>query len=142
MPPVTQVLVERFYYEVWNEADERVACEILADDVRFRGSLGQDKRGTDGFIAYMRSIHQALGNYQCIIDDLVVDEDRAAARMTFKGRHQAAFFGIAAKGREIAWAGAAFFRDENGRIAEVWVLGDIDAVKAQVGAVTTNFSDR
>ena len=44
-------LVERFYNEVWNNADEAVAREILAEDFRFRGSLGPDKFGQDGFIA-------------------------------------------------------------------------------------------
>ena len=77
-------LVERFYYEVWNRADEGVAREILHPKFRFRASLGPERRGPDGFIEYMRSIHAALGNYTCIIDDLVTTEDRAAARMTFK----------------------------------------------------------
>ena len=46
-----QHLVERFYNEVWNQADETVAREILAEDFRFRGSLGPEKFGQDGFIA-------------------------------------------------------------------------------------------
>ena len=32
-------LVERFYNEVWNQADEKVAREILAKDCKFLGSL-------------------------------------------------------------------------------------------------------
>lgn len=141
MSPVARTLVERFYHEVWNEADELVAREILATDFRFRGSLGPEKRGVDGFIDYMRSIHRALADYQCIIVDLVVDDCRVAARMTFKGRHQETFFGVEATGRQIAWAGAAFFRIEDEHIAELWVLGDIDAVKAQLGSsVSAGFS--
>jgi predicted ester cyclase len=42
------------------------------------------------------------------------------------------FFGVQATGREIAWSGAAFFKIEDGLIAELWVLGDIDAVKRQL----------
>ena len=33
-------LVQRFYHEVWNEADETVAREILHADLRFKASLG------------------------------------------------------------------------------------------------------
>jgi predicted ester cyclase len=84
-------LVERFYNEVWNRADETVAREILSDDFRFRGSLGPEKHGQDGFIDYMRSVHRSLGDYTCIIEDIVSEKDRAAARMTFKGNHQAEF---------------------------------------------------
>ena len=133
MTPTPKTLVERFYHEVWNRADEDVAREILVEDFRFRGSLGPEKVGRDGFIDYMRSIHVALADYTCIIEDLVATENRAAARMIFKGVHQAEFFGVAATGREIAWAGAAFFEIAEGRIAALWVLGDIDSVKAQLG---------
>ena len=138
MPRTPKELVECFYREVWNNADERVAREILDENFRFRGSLGPEKRGQDGFIAYMRSIHEALGNYQCIIEDLVTTENRAAARMTFKGKHRRKFFDVDATGREIKWAGAAFFTVKDGRIAELWVLGDIDSVKQQLGSAASN----
>ncbi len=61
-------------------------------------------------------------------------EDRAAARMTFTGRHQADLFGVPATGGEITWVGAAFFATSDGRIRDLWVLGDIDGVKRQLGA--------
>jgi steroid delta-isomerase-like uncharacterized protein len=126
-------LVESFYHDLWNQADDRVAREILDEDFRFRGSLGPERRGQDGFIDYMQSVHRALGDYICIIEDLVTTKDRAAARMIFKGKHRGAFFGVEATGREINWAGAAFFRIKGERIAELWVLGDIDSVKQQLG---------
>jgi len=127
-------LVERFYAEVWNRADEAVAREILHADFRFRGSLGPLRTGPDGFIDYMRSIHEALANYACIIDELIGTDTRAAARMRFRGIHRSTFFGVPATGKEIAWAGAAFFTTDRRRITELWVLGDVDAVKAQLGA--------
>jgi hypothetical protein len=37
-------LIERFYNEVWNRADEVVAREILHPEFCFRGSLGEEKR--------------------------------------------------------------------------------------------------
>ena len=134
-------LVERFYAEVWNQADEQVARDILAEDFRFRGSLGPEKIGQDGFIAYMRSVHRALGDYVCIIEECIETDDRVACRMLFNGVHRDEFFGVAATGQVIAWAGAAFFRMKNERIAELWVLGDIDGIKAQLAADTVaNFA--
>ncbi len=125
-------LVEAFYTEVWNRADEERAREILAESFRFRGSLGAERVGPDGFIAYMREVHRALDDYRCIIDELVTDRDRAAARMRFTGKHRAEFLGVAATGRQITWAGAAFFRCEGGRIANLWVLGDIVELRRQI----------
>jgi len=129
-----KALVERFYFEVWNRADEQVAREILHPDFRFRASLGPERRGPDGFIGYMRSIHAALADYTCIIEDLIVTESRAAARMTFKGLHSGRFFEVQPTGREIRWAGAAFFTTDGKQIVELWVLGDVDSVKQQLNA--------
>ena len=127
-----QEAVEAFYCEVWHRADEDRAREILADSFRFRGSLGAKRSGPDGFIAYMRDVHRALGDYRCIIDELATDGDRAAAQMRFTGKHRAEFLGVAATGRQVTWAGAAFFRCEGGRISDLWVLGDVVELRRQL----------
>ena len=125
-------LVERFYHEVWNRADERAARDILDPDFRFRASLGPELRGPDGFIVYLRAVHAAVGNFTCTIEDLVATPDRAAAKMLFHGTHRAKFFGVEATGRAVHWSGAAFFTMRGGRIAELWVLGDVDDLKRQL----------
>lgn len=132
MPATAKNLVERFYAEVWNKADEHAAREILDANFRFRASLGPELRGPGGFIAYMRAVHAALGNFVCTVEELIATPDRAAAKMSFRGNHRAKFFGIAATGRDIHWSGAAFFKIDVGAITELWVLGDIDAVKRQL----------
>ena len=128
----TRELVEAFYHEVWNRADETRAREILADSFRFRGSLGTERAGPDGFIAYLREVHWALAEYRCIIEDLVTDGNRAAARMRFAGRQRDEFLGFPPTGRQVAWAGAAFFTCEDGQIAELWVLGDLAELRRQL----------
>ena len=143
MASTPRSLVERFYHEVWNRADETAAREILHAAFRFRASLGPERVGPDGFIDYMRSIHAALGGYTCVIEDLIETERRAAARMTFFGVHRGRFFGVEPTGREIRWAGGAFFTTDGRQITELWVLGDIDAVKQQLGAPSgTSFAAR
>jgi len=126
-------LVERFYDEVWNRADENVAQLILDPDFEFHASLGPQTRGQEGFIAYMRLIHAALADYSCEIEEIVEDGKRAAARMRFSGQHRGTMFGVAATGHQIAWSGAAFFKTNGSTITALWVLGDIDSVKQQLG---------
>lgn len=65
--------------------------------------------------------------------ELVETQDRAVARLDFHGVHRAPFFGVPATGRLIRWSGAAFFTQRDGQIGALWVLGDIDAVKKQLG---------
>jgi steroid delta-isomerase-like uncharacterized protein len=132
MTATPKELVERFYHQVWNRADEGAARDILDADFVFRASLGPQLRGPDGFIVYLRAVHAAIGNFTCTIEDLIATEDRAAAKMLFHGTHRAKFFGVEATGRAIQWSGAALFTVSNGRITELWVLGDVDDVKRQV----------
>lgn len=133
-------LVERFYHELWNKEEEQVAWEILHKNLSFRGSLGSEQKGPDGFLRYWRIIHEALGDFMCAIEDLVVSQNRAAIKVRFKGRHQSSLFGIEATGREIESNGAAFFKSEGNQITDIWILGDIDAVRRQLGeSIETNF---
>ena len=77
-------------------------------------------------------MHRALGNYRCVIEELVTDGNRAGARMRFTGEHRDTFLGVPATGRQLIWAGAAFFRCENGRISDLWVLGDLVELRRQL----------
>ena len=132
-------LVRRFYAELWDRWDKSVAREILTDDFLFHGSLGADRKGIDGFLDYVDRVRSALGDYRSDIGEMVEQADRIAVRMTFSGNHQAEFFDVPATGRRISWFGAAFFTFREGRISALWVLGDVDGVKAQLGIAKGRF---
>lgn len=124
--------VRRFYDEIWNRADLGVIPELLAVDVTFRGSLGRALTGHAEFADYVRGVTTVLGDYRCEIVTLVADGDRVAARMTFSGIHRGPLLGVPATGRRVSWTGAAFFTFSDGRIADLWVLGDIDGLRRQL----------
>lgn len=133
---LSALLVRRFYEEVWNQADEAVAREILAADLSFRGSIGEERVGAEGFIDYMRKIHRAFADYHCRIDHLVAETDTAAARMTFAGLHCQSLWGERPTGHTVTWAGAAFFAVRDGQIATIWVLGDTETLRRQLAGGT------
>jgi steroid delta-isomerase-like uncharacterized protein len=126
-------LVEEFYARIWNAGDEEAAHRLLASDLRFRGSTGVGLEGVGPFLEYVRLIRRALADYRCTIEDVVVERDRAFAKMRFVGRHVGTFMGVAPTGRTLQWVGAALFRVEGGRIRSLWVLGDMDGLKQQLG---------
>jgi steroid delta-isomerase-like uncharacterized protein len=131
--PDSKTLVESFYTDIWNRRDCGVAEKILDPGFRFRGSLGSETSGIPAFLAYVDAVHAALDNYRCTIEELVADERRASARMMFSGRHCGPLLGVPATGREVCWAGAAFFTIERDRIESLWVLGDVAGLKRQLG---------
>lgn len=127
-------LVHRFYDDVWNRNDKAAAFEILHTDLRFRGSLGIDYRGPEGFLVYKSAITAALSGFLCRVEDLVATPDRAVVQVHFEGHHSGKMYDVEPTGRLIGWTGAAFFSTDGGQITRLWILGDVDSVKSQLGA--------
>jgi predicted ester cyclase len=123
-------LVTRFYDEVWNRPDPSVIPRLFHEDCVFRGSLGAERRGHEGLADYVREVTGALGDYRCDIEEMVVEGENVFAKMRFSGRHIGPFLGFAPTGAKVAWAGAALFGTDNGRIRSLWVLGDLAGLTA------------
>ena len=128
--------VRAFYERVWNRLESDLVPVLFHDGFSFRGSLGPVKTGHSEFLDYVDQVTGALGGYTCTIQDLVVEGDMAAgkafAMMTFGGVHQGDFLGYAPTGKPVEWAGAALFTFSAGKIADLWVLGDVDGLKIQL----------
>ena len=126
-------LVHRFYADAWNRWDDAVVDELLAERFVFRGSLGDEVHGRDGWRAYRDMIRQAVPDFHNEVVDLVAGQDRAAARLRYTGHHRGVLLGVPGTGGFVSYAGAAFFTAAGGRLTEVWVLGDLDGLRRQLG---------
>ncbi len=126
-------LVERFYAEVWNQWDVAAAREVLHPRLTFRGSLGRRTRGVEEFLEYVTHVRAAFPDFHNELNDLVVEGGRAAARLTYTGTHLGEVLGVAATGRRIRYDGLAWFVIDGDRIVDGHVLGDVDALRDQLG---------
>jgi steroid delta-isomerase-like uncharacterized protein len=126
--------VKAFYERIWEAGDLAAASALVSEDVAFRGSLGTEVRGRDAFLAYVRGVRAALGDYGCEILACVAEGDQAFAQVRFSGTHVGEFRGYRPTGKRVAWMGAALFRFDRGVIAEVWVLGDLAGLDALLAA--------
>ncbi len=124
--------VRKFYDAIWNNDEKSIIPELLSEDFSFRGSLGPKHRGHKGFIQYMDFIRSALGNYRCEIIDMVAEDNKLYARMLYSGVHKGELFGYAPTHGKIKWDGVAVFTFDQGKIAELWVLGDVHDVILQL----------
>jgi len=118
-------VVEVFYQDMWNKADKSRIPEIFHDDFSFRGSLGPVLVGHDQFAGYVDQVIGSLGEYVCDILEMTEEDDRVVAKMLFRGVHQADMFGYAATGKRVEWHGSAHFTFRDGKVADLWVLGDV-----------------
>jgi len=129
------ILIRRFYDEMWNRFDKDLIPVLLTEDLRFRGSLGQNKNGHTQFAEYVDFVQRAFPDFTNEIEEVISEEDKAFARLNFRGTHQGELFDIAAPGRRIQYDGAAVFRFRGDKIAEVWVLGDIFGLMSQLQGI-------
>jgi cystathionine gamma-lyase len=131
-------LVESFYSRIWNQGDLAAISDLLTEEFCFRGSLGVELRGRDGFLEYVRSVRSALADYRCEILECATEGNKAFAKMRFSGIHVGLFRGHRPTGLPVHWLGTALFHIEGERIAELYVLGDLAGLDAllQTNAMT------
>ena len=121
----TPGLVADFYERLWHAGDRGALREVLHEEVRFRGSLGAELSGAEAFWTYLTSVRAALADYRCEILECVTENESAFAKMRFSGTHVGDFRGFPPTGGKVEWLGAAHFVIQRGRIAQIWVLGDL-----------------
>lgn len=129
---LTTSLVRRFYERLWNAWDDSAVDATLAPDFVFRGSLGQETTGRDGWRTYRDQVRRGAPDFCNEIVDLVAWADRAAVRLLYSGTHRGPLLGIEATGRSFTYSGAAFFTAADGLLLEAWVLGDLEDLRRQL----------
>ena len=67
------------------------------------------------------------------INSLVAEEDRVTTRITVKGTHEGEFMGIPPTGNKINYTGLLEARFSEGKIVEVWGIGDMLTLMQQLG---------
>jgi predicted ester cyclase len=112
-----------------------VADEIISPEIAFRGSLGVRVNGLNAFKRYVQLVRDAFPDFHNTIEEMIVEGDRVAARLTYRGTHRGPLFGIAPAGRAVQYSGVALFRIRAGKIVDGWVLGDTLGLMRQLGAV-------
>jgi steroid delta-isomerase-like uncharacterized protein len=127
-------LIRRFFNEMWNQWNFAKADELLAPDIVFKGTLGNELRGRDAFRTYMRKVQSAFPDFHNTIIEITAEDDRVVTRTFYRGTHRGEIFGLAPSGKEINYAGAAFFRIRDGQVIEGWVLGDLLGLLRQLDA--------
>jgi steroid delta-isomerase-like uncharacterized protein len=126
-------LVRQFYVDAWNRWDDTVVDELLAEDFRFRGSLGDEVLGRDGWRRYRDMVREAAPDFHNDIIDVVAGSGRAAVRLLYRGHHRGGLLGYPGRGQPFEYSGAAFFRCTDEHLESAWVLGDIEALRRQIG---------
>ena len=130
-----KALVRRFYETLWNRWDYAAIGGILTPDVVFRGSLGVQKSGHAGFVEYAEYVRAAFPDFHNRIEELIAEDEKIAACLTYTGTHEGEIFSVPPTGRRIEYTGVAIFLVRGGLISHGFVLGDRFQLALQLGAI-------
>jgi len=132
----TRRLIQRAYSQFWNERQLQSAPRLFAEQGEFSGLLGRSEPGPAGIVDYAQRLFTALPDTRLHVEELIVQRDRAAARILLEGTHQGRLFDVEPTGHSIRLDCVALYRIAHGRIVHCEVIGNRDAVLRQLGADT------
>ncbi len=131
---VNKAVVQRLYDDLFNRARLAVADELVAADYRSHAAPPGTPAGPDGLRQAVALLRAAFPDGRYVMEDLIGEDDRVAARLVFRGTHRGPYRGIPPTGRRVVQAQLHLLRLAAGQVAEHWALREDLALLEQLGA--------
>jgi steroid delta-isomerase-like uncharacterized protein len=124
-----EILVRRWYDEVWNQGSEASLEALLHADARahdfpYPGDI-QDRGSFQQSVRHLRSI---FGEFHVTVHEVVANDDLAFIRWSVDARHTGDGLGFPATHRPVAVSGMTMVRVRDGQIEEGWNAFDFTRV--------------
>src|SRR5690349_25115712 len=98
-PEETKTFIRQWVADVWNNRRYERIAEAIAPDYVMHSPGQPDIAGPEGFRHFMLTFHQALSDFHMVVDEIVVEGDRAAWRVTTRATQTGPLFGVPPTGR-------------------------------------------
>ena len=92
--------------------------------------LKQEKRAA--FIPFFHKFREAFPDLHVVVEDVICEGDRMAARCRVYGTHGGHTLGFAATNRPVEFTGMCWVRVENGKFVEGWNNFDFATMSTQL----------
>ena len=121
--------IEMMTAKNWDMMDELVA----PDYVRHDPSAPEPITSRDALRGYYEFLETAYPGWHLTFEEVIVTEDRSAARWRFVGTNTGPRGDLPATGQSVDVMGMSLTHVENGMVVEEWVLSDFVSVLEQLG---------
>ena len=118
----------RRYLSCCNERRLGDLATFVHDEIRFNGH----PTSLSDYAAAIASNIEVVPDFHWKIEDLVVNDNTIAVRLTDTGTPQQDWLGITSTGKSMEIAEFAFYRVTDGKIAEMWFALDERAARTQL----------
>jgi predicted ester cyclase len=130
-----QMLAARRYDTFWTTGDDALARAALAPDFIDRTLPPGRPQGIAGPLAASKTMHAAIPDIHCDVEQMIVAGDRVVTHLHFTGHFSGQFNGVQGKGQPIDFIATDIYRIVDGHIAENWHLEDNLTFLQQIGLV-------
>ena len=132
-------ILQRWFDEVWNNGRAEV-IEELFDENGVAHGLADDAsnpiKGPSGYRPFYETFRQAFPNIMVVIEDMVAEGDKVAARCSVRAKHEGELMGRAATQAPVEFTGITIVRIDNGKIVEAWNNFDFMTMYKQTGHIS------
>ena len=132
--------LERRLYEECNKgkaAAMAVIDELYATDLVYHSSTGRNIRGIKDYKQHVSDMYSAFPDFHFTIDDMVVEGDKVAVRLTATGTHKGEFRGIPPTNKKVTMWEIQIDRVAGGKFVEGWSRYDTLGLMRQLGLIPT-----
>ena len=117
-----KVTVRKMLDELWNQGDS---------DAVARYFTGRARGQTENLV---RTLRTAFPDLRVQVDDLVAEDDRVVARLTFRGTHRGPFRDVPATSRPVEFTAIRVYRVGGGTIGRTWAAHDAGGILDQLSS--------
>ena len=130
-----RALMEEFW-TAYNAGDaDTILGRIFSPDfVNYTPAPGFPATG-EGLVQTMQFFAAGFPDQQAAVEEIVVEGDLVAARVTVTGTHLGTAYGVPATGRTVTYGGLTIVRVAGGKMVENWGFYDQVSILAQIGAM-------
>ncbi|MET4639527.1 ester cyclase [Mycetocola sp. 2940] len=117
------------------ESNDRDAlARVIDPDIVDHGAIPGQPPGLAGIEFWMRGMHTSFSGLSGLIEDTVVEGDKVASRITWRGTHVGPFLGVPATGNIVTIGAMHVLRFKNGLAVEWWGVPDLYGALKALGA--------
>lgn len=127
--------VVRRWFQAFNDRD--LAAEEAARSADFAAYVPGAPAALDGegWKSFIAAFFAGFPDFRLVLEDVLAEGDRVAARWTFRGTHGGEFLGMAPTGKPVSMSAVEVNRVADGEVAEHWVVLDQLGLLRQLGAI-------
>ena len=132
---------EKRYKDVYRRVIEAVVRgdagtldDLMHEDLVDHNPIPGQAPGLKGFKQWMSSTRTSFPDLQGAVDDVLVEGDRLAARMTWRGTQTGDFLNLPPTGKEVVIRAFHIVSFADHRVAEWWGVADLLDAAKQLGA--------